>query len=253
MTSEKRLPVYLSALDEARFGFRTAIAGPVTEDVLPDILSYCRGNSVTLLISRCLTTELQSAQAMEREGFLLMDTLAYYSRNLMTAPIPQDTGQVLVRPVEPGEEGAVKALATESFRGYVGHYHADERLEKTKCDAVYADWAFRSCLSRDIANEVLVADLEGSIVGFATLRINTPQEAEGVLFGVSPQAQRRGIYRSLMVQGMNWCLLKGATHMVTSTQITNIVVQRVWVRLGLEPIHSWYTLHKWFDEPGQVE
>ena len=252
MTSEKTLPVRLSALDEARFGFRTAIAGPVTEDVLPDILSYCRDNKVTLLISRCLTTEIQAVQAMEREGFLLMDTLVYYTRNLRAAPIPQDTGQVLVRPVEPGEEGAVKAVATESFAGYVGHYHADAQLDGSECDAIYPDWAFRCCVSHHVADEVLVAELDGSVVAFATLRLNSPEEGEGVLFGVAPRAQRRGIYRSLMVHAMDWCLQKGAAHIVLSTQITNLTVQKVWVRLGFEPSHAWYTLHRWFDESGPV-
>ena len=252
MTSEKTLPVRLSALDEARFGFRTAIAGPVTKDVLPDILNYCRENRATLLIARCLTSEMPAVQAMENEGFVLMDTLVYYQRHLAKPPIPRDTSQAVIRPVKAGEERVVEAVAAEAFEGYFGHYHADERLERAKCDAVYRDWAFRSCVSRDVADEVLVADLDGSVVGFATLRLNSPEGGEGVLFGISPRAQRRGIYRSLMVRAMDWFLQQGAAHIVLSTQITNIAVQKVWVRLGFEPSHSLYTLHKWFDESGQV-
>jgi GNAT superfamily N-acetyltransferase len=145
----------------------------------------------------------------------------------------------------------VKAVASDAFRGYVGHYQADQKLERSRCDAVYPDWAFRSCVSPDVADEVLVAELDGSIVGFAALRINSPDEGEGLLYGVSSRARRHGMYRSLMVQSMNWCLRKGAACMVISTQITNIVAQSVWVRLGFEPSHSLYTLHKWFDEPGQ--
>ncbi len=181
-----------------------------------------------------------------------MDTLAYYRRDLAKSPIPRDTGQAVIRPVNAGEEHAVRAVAAEAFKGYAGHYHADEKLERPLCDAIYPDWAFRSCISRDAAREVLVAELKGSIVGFATLRMNNSEEAEGVLFGVLPRARRRGIYRSLMIQALNWCLMKGAAHMAISTQITNIVVQKVWVRLGLEPSHSQYTLHKWFDRAGQV-
>jgi GNAT superfamily N-acetyltransferase len=186
---------------------------------------------------------------MEGKGFSLMDTLLYYERDLARPPIPRDTGPALIRPVNAGEAHKVKVVATEAFKGYLGHYHADERLERPKCDAIYPDWAYRSCVARDVANEVLVAELDGSIAGFAALRINSMEEGEGVLFGVSPRAQRRGIYRSLMIQAMNWCLLKGAAYMVLSTQITNIVAQKVWARLGFEVNHAWYTLHKWFDEP----
>jgi GNAT superfamily N-acetyltransferase len=184
---------------------------------------------------------------MEREGFLLMDTLLYYARNLATAPVPEDTGSVPIRPVRPGEEDDVMRVAAESFRGYYGHYHADPRLDCEACDAVYSSWAYRSCVSRDVADEVLVADVDGAVAGFATLRLNTPAEGEGVLFGVAPAAQGRGIYRSFMVEAMRWCVEQGAEDMVVSTQVSNTAVQRVWARLGFTASRSYYTFHKWFD------
>jgi GNAT superfamily N-acetyltransferase len=240
--------VRMSAIDEERFGIPIARAPLVNLDTLPSIMNFCRANGVIMLISRCLASELRVVQAMEREGFLLMDTLPYYSRNLTKTPIPADAGKVPVRPVRPGEENDVKAVAAESFREYMGHYHMDDRLDRIKCDEVYTSWAFRSCVSRDVADEVLVADLEGSVVGFATLQLNSPEEGEGVLFGVAPSAQGRGIYRSFMIRGMEWCLSRKAARMVVSTQITNIAVQKVWTRLGFELSHTYYTFHKWFDD-----
>lgn len=239
--------VHLSAIDEARFGIRTARVSHVTGDSLPSVMRFCRSHDVRLLIARCKASDLGVAQAMERVGFLLMDTLVYYARDLLRSPIPADIGKVPVRPIQPGEEGDVRQVAADSFRGYFGHYHADERLDRAKCDEAYIDWAFRSCVLPDVADQVLVANLEGRVSGFATLRLNSADEGEGVLFGVASWAQRRGIYRSFMVQGMQWCLSKGATRMVTSTQITNIAVQKVWTRLGSEPSHAYYTFHKWFD------
>ena len=239
--------VYLSTIDEERFGIRSARALKVTLDTLPSVVDYCRANDVVLLIARCLASDLQTAQAMERAGFFLMDTLIYYARNLEKTPVPSDIGKVPVRPIRHGEEEVVRIVAAESFRGYFGHYHADYRLDPAKCDEVYVDWAVRSCVYREVADEVLVADVEGNIVGFATLKINSKEEGEGVLFGVAPSSRGQGIYRSFMVCGMEWCLSKGAEHMVVSTQITNIAVQKVWVRLGFEPASAYYTFHKWFD------
>ena len=238
--------VHMSAIDEKRFGIPTARASHVSLDSLPSIMDYCRSKSVVLLIARCMASELDAAQAMEREGFLLMDTLVYYARDLARVPIPPDTGKIPMRPVRPGEEHTVKAVAAEAFLGYFGHYHADERLDRAKCDEIYPDWAFRSCVSRDVADEVLVAEDGPTIVGLATLRLNSAEEGEGVLFGIVPSAQRRGIYRSFMIGGMEWCLSKGAARMVVSTQITNIAVQKVWTRVGFEPHHAQYTFHKWF-------
>jgi len=263
--------VRLSAIDEERFGIRTARASQVTLATLPIVLDFCRANHVKFLIARCLDSELAAAQAMEQKGFILMDTLIYYARSLKKMPIPPDTGEIPVRSIRPGDEEQVKIVAARAFHGYFGHYHADPRLDRTKCDEVYISWAVRSCISREVADEVLVADDGRSILGFATLRINSPEEGEGVLFGVDPLAlsehvrflkrqsgqgvlfgvdplaHGRGIYRSFVIRSMEWFLGRGCTRQVMSTQITNIAVQKVWVRLGFEPSHAYYTFHKWFD------
>jgi len=238
----------LSAIDEERFGIRTARVSSMTAEALPSVLEFCRTKDVIFLIARCAASDLKAAQAMEQEGFLLMDTLVYYARNLTKGPLPQDTGKVPVRTIRPGDEDAVRRVATESFRGYFGHYHADPRLDRAKCDEVYTSWAVRSCLSREVADEVLVADRDGDIVGFATLKLNNAEEGEGVLFGVAPEAQGQGIYRSFIVRAMERFLLKGARRMIVSTQITNIAVQKVWTRLGFEPAYAYYTFHEWFDQ-----
>jgi GNAT superfamily N-acetyltransferase len=241
-------PVFLSAIDEERFGIRTAKALHVTLDVLPSVVDFCKANNVTLLIARTLTSDLSVAQAMEREGFNLMDTLVYYLRDLVRRPIPATNGNIPIRPISLGEEEKVKVVAAEAFRGYFGHYHADERLERAKCDETYVSWAVRSSFSKEVADEVLVAELKDTIVGFATLRMKTPEEGEGVLFGVAPTAQGLGIYSLFIIHGMEWCLSRSAKCMLVSTQITNIAVQKVWSRLGFEPSHSYYTFHKWFDQ-----
>ncbi len=241
------LQVALSAIDEERFGIRAARAMGVTRDTLPALLDFCRTQEVKFLIARCPASELAAAQAMETHGFILTDTLVYYARNLVKSPIPTDTGEVPVRPIRPGEEEQVKSIAAESFQGYFGHYHADPRLDRAKCDETYTSWAVRSCVSHDVADEVLVADDNGKLLGFATLRLNTAEEGEGVLFGVAPAAQGRGIYRSFMVRSMQWFLAQGRTRQVVSTQITNVAVQKVWTRVGFELSHAYYTFHKWFD------
>lgn len=82
-------PVYLSAIDEERFGFPVARANNVTQEKLPVIMKFCGENGVVLLIARCLASELGAAQLIEDHGFQLMDTLVYYARNLKNPPIPE--------------------------------------------------------------------------------------------------------------------------------------------------------------------
>jgi ribosomal protein S18 acetylase RimI-like enzyme len=239
--------VAMSQIDEERFGIRTARCSNIKLADLPHVIDFCMTNGVKLLIARCLTSDLETAQALEREGFFLTDVLVYYSRDLLKTPIPEDICDVKVRPFIPGDEKAIKIIAERAFQGYMGHYHADPRLDRKKCDEVYVSWAERSCLYREVADQVFVAVDGEKILGFNAVRMKNHEESEWILVGVDPSAQRRGIYRSLLINAMLWSLSKGAKCMIASTQVQNIAAQKVWVRLGFEPLLSYYTFHKWFD------
>jgi GNAT superfamily N-acetyltransferase len=177
-----------------------------------------------------------------------MDTLVYYRFDLTKRAIPEDTGNFPVRRLRPGDEEQVRLVAVAAFKGYKGHYHADRRLDRRRCDEGYVSWAERSCIPKTAAAEVLVAESNGEVVGFATLRLNSAEEAEGLLYAVAPEWQGRGIGPSLMIRSLQWCRSQGAQRMIISTQVTNVSMQKVWCRVGFEPSHSYYTFHKWFSE-----
>lgn len=238
----------LSALDRERFGVTTARVDGLTAEQLPDALDRSRAEGVTFLIARCAATDFRTVHALERAGFLLMDTLVYWGRDLRKTPLPPLDSDATIRPARADESAQVKALARDAFRGYFGHYHADERLDRAQCDETYASWAERSVLLRDVADAVLVAEQSGSLAGLITLRLNSPEEGEGVLFAVSPSAQRRGLSRALLAGALAWCAEQGASRMIISTQLVNVASQKAWARVGFEPDYAYYTFHKWLDE-----
>lgn len=235
-----------SEIDSVHFGIRVARASGISVDDLAEATQYCAANRIDLLIARCATTDTSVAQAMEKEGFLLMDTLVYYKADLIKRPLPARSTTIRVRALRPGDESQVEGVAAAAFKGYFGHYHADPRLDRCKCDEAYQSWALRSC--RGAADEVLVAEQNDEVLGFATLRLNSPEEGEGVLVAVAPKAQGRGIGPALMVDCMHWCKGRGAQRMIISTQVRNISTQKVWCRVGFEPSYSYYTFHKWFSK-----
>lgn len=240
-----------SPLDEQRFGVRCAQAAQVTADAVPSVVAYCHDEEIDLCIARCDTGDLPAAQALERSGFVLTDTLVWYERDLRKpSPSPALRSPVRIRPVERGEEDDVLRLAAAAFRGYAGHYHADPRLDPRLADEVYADWARRSCTDAGVADEVLVAESESRLVGFTTVRLNGAEEAEGLLDGVAPEARGLGIFTGLLVERLRWSYGEGATRATVSTQITNIVAQRTWSKLGYLPQRARYTFHGWFDGAG---
>ncbi len=240
------LYISLSDIDYERFGINVVNMKNIQVNDLNDLNNFCVENDVQLSIVRVLSSDLSVVQKMEKDGYRLMDTLVYYAFKFNKKSIPELKSDYILRPVTYKDVEAVSQIATASFEGYYGHYHADPNLPDDKCDEVYIDWAKKSVTSRDVADEVLVVENDNRLDAFATLRMNNEQEGEGVLFGVAPHAQGQGMYRSMMIEGMRWCKAQGAERMVVSTQITNIAVQKVWARLGFEMDHSYYTLHKWF-------
>ena len=177
----------LSDLDCQRFGIRVAKAKPESEAQWRDAIEFCRRQAVQLLIARIDASRMALAQHLEAGGAFLADVLVVYrSSPVGHPPVPP---AVRVRPCEPRDADAVRDLARKSFRGYYDHYHNDRRLPRSACDEVYADWAYRSCVDRGIADEVLIAEHEGRVAGFAALRLPSPLEADGMLFGVDPDAR----------------------------------------------------------------
>jgi GNAT superfamily N-acetyltransferase len=237
----------LSPLDEMRFGVRTAKMNPVSLEDVHNLELFCKAQAVRLSITRVPVERLDLVQAMEQQGYHLMDTLLYFVFNFARTTVPASVNSYLVRPVDRATEAqSVRAIAAESFKGYFGHYHADPRLDPEACDEVYRSWAENSVLLADVAHEVLVVENDGMLSGFLTLRRESDEVGHIVLAGVLPESQRRGLYQAMIIQAMYWCRQQGLARLITSTQITNSASQKTWARLGFEFDHAYYTLHKWF-------
>ena len=103
-----------------------------------------------------------------------------------------------------------------------------------------------SCSEAGVADRVRVAD-DGGVAGFATLR-QRPAEVEGVLFAVAERARGVGVYRAFLVQTLRFARSVSARRVLVSTQISNLPVQRAWVRLGFLPVEALYTFHLWLED-----
>ena len=242
--------VRFSPLDEARFGVRTARAMDITADQLPEILEFCSHQDVQFLIARCSTRDSATLQVMESTGFLIMDTLVYYYFDLFRKNLPERR-QVSIRTIRPQDIEAIADVARQAFRGYESHYHADLQLDRSACDDLYVDWAVRSCTQKDMADEVLVAEVNNEVFGFLALKSIENNEADCRLYAVSQNTQQKGVGQALLIEALYWCKSKGLNALMISTQITNIASQKSCVRVGFEPYCSFHTFHKWFYKGGK--
>lgn len=238
--------VIVSELDSNRFGYKIARAQDVSIPDIQHINEYCNQHHVDMMIARCSADALSTIQALETDGFRMMDTLVYYrfdhTKHTISPP------SMTIRPIEIADYSMVQSIAAEAFTDYLGHYHADPKLDAMKANATYEDWALRSIENRDNTHEVLVAESDNEVVGFLTVQLHFNEQGKTVLSGVAKHAQKQGVYQALMLGGLGWMADKGANHTLTSTQITNVAVQKVWSRIGFTLDHSSHTFHKWFDD-----
>jgi len=235
-----------SPLDEARFGLRSARVFLHDLEDLPLVEEFCQKEDIGFLVLRCETSQINLVHALEEKKFYLMDTLVYY-HYLLSDEITEPHQKNTIAFFAPEDEERIKEITQKAFAGYISHYHADPRLDPRDCDEGYLDWAIRSC-RKEIADEVLVAKINGQVNGFLTLKKNTLNEVEGSLFVVFPEAQGQGLGRSLIKAAFSWAYKEGAKEFIISTQITNLASQNLWAGLGMKLNRSLYTFHKWFDE-----
>jgi len=226
---------------------RTARVSRFTGESLPDVMGYCRDHQVILLVARCSHSDYHAVRLALASGFLLTDTLICYAKQLRDEPAVTGGGRVVVRQHDAPDRKAIESIAGDAFADYCGHYHNDPRLDRGACTEVYVSWARRSCLSQEIADEVLIAELGGRIAGFITLKLEDEALGRIVLNAVHPEVQRKGVYSSLLSHALRWFYRQDVRHVVTATQVANISVQKVWCRQGFEPSGGLYTFHKWFD------
>ncbi|HZK17375.1 MAG TPA: GNAT family N-acetyltransferase [Anaerolineaceae bacterium] len=239
--------VTLSDLDTDRFGIIVARTGQASQENLPEVMDFCEKNQVKLLIARCSTSHVKSVHSLERNGFLLMDTLVYLRKDIRDYSPQEYRSELTIRTFRPDDLPQVVEVARSSFSDYKGHYHVDDRLNSQAATEVYASWAERCCLDPSVAARVLVAESENRIVGFRAIRINTVQQAEFILAAVAPEARNKGIYRNFVVEGLRWCKEMDTQEVLISTLLVNTAVQKTCERLGFTAHSSFYTFHKWFD------
>jgi ribosomal protein S18 acetylase RimI-like enzyme len=238
--------VHLSPLDTGRFGIVTARADSVTADGLDRILEFCESHAVELLVARSRVEDSAASHALGGAGFLLMDTLVYYERDLAARPVAGPP-PALVEPLGAGDADDVEAIARECFREYTGHYHADLRLDRTACTEVYTSWARACCDETQSRGFVLVVGDTGHRVGFSSFRRTSPNEGELLLGAVLPAARGRGLYAQLTTAGMHRLQAAGATRFITSTHLSNWSAQAAWTGAGLRPYRAFHTFHRWFE------
>ncbi|QDG71382.1 GNAT family N-acetyltransferase [Janthinobacterium tructae] len=242
------MKISLSELDTNRFGKRIAKISVDDSMDIDSINDACMTLELNMLIIRCPTSNISSIQKLEKSGYFLTDTLVYFqNKKINASPIQLPVGFTW-RTANKGDAEAVSALAGKCFSDFAGHYHTDPYLDRKDADLVYTSWAFNSCHSGSFSDQVFLICQENNIVGFLSTKKIDAENGEIILNGVDPACQKNGFYAELVAMAKNWALDENLQNLSVSTQISNIAPQKVWCRHGFEPLTSFHTFHKWFNQ-----
>ncbi len=239
------MPVEINALESARFGVVAAHVRDHRESQHA-INAAAEALDVQMLTLRLACGDHAAIHAAEADDFRLMDTVVYYERSCRQ-PLPDlPASDVAIRAARPEDADAVADIARASFSHYLGHYHADPRLDPASADEAYVEWARNSILHQSDSAQASVLTDDGPIAGFLTMRRNSASESEIVLNAVHPDFQRRGHYERLLHNALVRGAEAGAERMIVSTQLNNFRVQRIWSKAGFRLTSARHTFHKWY-------
>lgn len=234
-------PAKLSSLDSERFGIVVARADSVVAEAVPDLLAFSEENDVELLIVRCDAADTAVAKALATAGMVALEAQITYR-----GPLRPDLRLIEARRGTAADREAVEALAGKGFAEFVGHYHADPRLDEGACREVYVDWAVRG-LEGEAADVFLLTEDEEGPTAFGMFSLRG-EEVVFLLSAVAERARGRGLYSGLIEHGMAWGGDRGAEAIIGITPHGNVAPQRNLIKVGLLPTASTTTFHGWRDQ-----
>lgn len=233
----------LSVPDSRRFGLRV-VRGQVGDAATRELAEAILQAQADVAILRTPAGRPQEVQRLARWGLPVLhaDTLVHYRCDLARhAPAPLRNAELAFTLAQPVDLAQVRALIAQTFRGYASHYHANPLFDRQAILDGYQEWAEGHALNAGAS--LWLARRADRVVAFAACREHPGGIAEGVLYGVAPDASGGGVYGDLIRHTQAVAKARGAHVMKVSTQVHNHAVQKVWVREGFhleESLDTWH-------------
>jgi len=226
----------------------------ILEELLDELTRSLTDRGTQCVVCKVHSNELPVVHALERRGFLLMDSLLDFVFDFSRTPLeeinpPRRDKQLKIRRAEPADLTALMAINEKAFTGYFGRYHADPQMPPGTATKIYAEWV-RSAF-QGWADWILVAEMDGIIVGYGLWRKPLKIEAKNSLnvahydlAAIDPQFLGRGLWTALMFDGMS-IARNYAQYLVGPVHVCNYPVQHTLQKLGWRISGARHSFHKW--------
>lgn len=207
------------------------------QSLLDDLLSQARQSQYSYLSVLVHPQDSVGQHILARAGFELMDTTVLYSLDLQNrVTYHQAVDKIKIRPAVDADLDQLQKMAVLCFgerNNNINRFNSDPFLDQEKVKDLYRKWMYNSLGGRNMADVVFVAEYQGNIAGFVTLKLDKKNnKAEIPLNAVNPEYKGLGIYKQMIDFALDYLQNKKCRTVEIWTHVTNFAVHKTWQKLG---------------------
>lgn len=228
----------------------------VLDRLVDEVLRHAASRGIVLLTSKVQPLQIAAIHALERHGFLLMDTLLDFFFDYSRAPFdkispPQRLDGLQVRLAVPEDLPELLTLTETAFAKHFGRYNSDPKMPVGTGTKVYQEWVRSSF--EGAADWILIAEVNNQIAGYSVWKKASPLEmkhsfdiARCTLAAIRPEFFGHGLYTTLTFEGMR-IARQFANHLDGPAHVSHYPVHRAMLKLGWKLAGVRHSFHKWLD------
>ena len=231
--------------DSEFFGFRVAriVGHRITRRSISKILEWAANGSIVCLYFLADFDDGETIQLAQAYDFQLVDIRITFEINLekRNGVFSNTAAKIKIRPFQAEDISILESIAMGIYTDT--RFYFDPNYPRDKSKALYVLWIRRSC--EDLADQVLVAELDGKIVGYITCKRMDDASGQIDLVGVADQTRGQGVGKALVNSALDWFKAKNLQSVQVITQGRNISAQQLYQSCGFvtHSVRLWY--HRW--------
>jgi GNAT superfamily N-acetyltransferase len=233
------------AWDSDHFGLKIGRAIGCSPDTPQRAAGWALARDLDCVYLLADARDAETLRSAAAAGFRMVDI-----RVTLSADVARLDDEAGIRVAVAGDIPTLSRLAAQSHRN--SRFYADGKFPADRCDALFAAWMERSCIDRDFAGVVFVADVGGEPVAYITCSNNLGVGYIG-LIAVDESHRGRGLGGLLLKQAHAWFHRQGASRVQVVTQGANTTALRMYERGGfyVDRVQLWF--HWWRPDPDRAE
>ena len=229
----------------------------VLDQLLDEVLQHAGSRGIYLLTCKVQPLQIAAIHALERHGFLLMDTLLDFFFDFWRTPFdkispPQRLDGLHVRLANPQDLSELLALTETAFAKHFGRYNSDPKMPAGTGTKVYQEWV-RSSFN-GAADWILIAEVNNRVTGYSVWKKASALEVKYsfdivhcTLAATHPDFFGQGVYTTLTFEGMRMAQ-KFANHLDLPAHVSHFAVGRTKLKLGWKIAGVRHSFHKWLTD-----